>query len=70
MGWFTGIACLFWGVLLTARANYANGKNNVPRLKLSYKGKASLLFYLAIFVMPPSFFPSTPNANHQSFSLT
>lgn len=37
MGWFAGIACLFWGVLLTARANYANGKNNVPRLKLSYK---------------------------------
>uniref|UniRef100_A0A8C9PRT5 Semaphorin 3A n=1 Tax=Spermophilus dauricus TaxID=99837 RepID=A0A8C9PRT5_SPEDA len=37
MGWFTGIVCLFWGVLLTARANYQNGKNNVPRLKLSYK---------------------------------
>uniref|UniRef100_A0A8C2RV36 Semaphorin 3A n=1 Tax=Capra hircus TaxID=9925 RepID=A0A8C2RV36_CAPHI len=37
MGWFARIVCLFWGVLLTARANYQNGKNNVPRLKLSYK---------------------------------
>ncbi|PNI46336.1 SEMA3A isoform 4, partial [Pan troglodytes] len=37
MGWLTRIVCLFWGVLLTARANYQNGKNNVPRLKLSYK---------------------------------
>nr|KAF6419344.1 semaphorin 3A [Rousettus aegyptiacus] len=37
MGWFSRIVCLFWGVLLTARANYQNGKNNVPRLKLSYK---------------------------------
>uniref|UniRef100_K9J2R7 Putative semaphorin n=1 Tax=Desmodus rotundus TaxID=9430 RepID=K9J2R7_DESRO len=37
MGCFTKIVCLFWGVLLTTRANYQNGKNNVPRLKLSYK---------------------------------
>nr|XP_025842205.1 semaphorin-3A [Vulpes vulpes] len=37
MGWLARIACLFWGVLLTATANYQNGKNNVPRLKLSYK---------------------------------
>ncbi|XP_059253550.1 semaphorin-3A [Mustela nigripes] len=37
MGWFARIVSLFWGVLLTARANYQNGKNNVPRLKLSYK---------------------------------
>uniref|UniRef100_A0A2K6EZA3 Semaphorin 3A n=1 Tax=Propithecus coquereli TaxID=379532 RepID=A0A2K6EZA3_PROCO len=37
MGWLARIVCLFWGVLLTARANYQNGKNNVPRLKLSYK---------------------------------
>ncbi|GAB5568492.1 semaphorin-3A isoform X2 [Prionailurus iriomotensis] len=37
MGWFARIVCLFWGVLLTATANYQNGKNNVPRLKLSYK---------------------------------
>ncbi|ELW56305.1 Semaphorin-3A [Tupaia chinensis] len=36
MGWLTRIL-FFWGVLLTARANYLNGKNNVPRLKLSYK---------------------------------
>ncbi|XP_006896203.1 PREDICTED: semaphorin-3A isoform X2 [Elephantulus edwardii] len=37
MGWFTGIVCLFWGVLLTARGNYETSKSNVPRLKLSYK---------------------------------
>jgi hypothetical protein len=54
MGWFTGIVCLFWGVLLTARANYQNGKNNVPRLKLSYKGKSFFFFHVASFVMPPS----------------
>ncbi|KFO37541.1 Semaphorin-3A [Fukomys damarensis] len=37
MGWLARVVCIFWGALLTARANYAHRRNNVPRLKLSYK---------------------------------
>ncbi|MEE6481472.1 hypothetical protein FKM82_012879 [Ascaphus truei] len=37
MGSFTGIAFLFLGVSITTRVSCQNVKNNVPRLKLSYK---------------------------------
>ncbi|XP_067861124.1 semaphorin-3ab [Heptranchias perlo] len=37
MGWLTGILALFSSLLLPAEVNCQNGKNNVPRLKLSYK---------------------------------
>ncbi|NXF20506.1 SEM3A protein, partial [Rhodinocichla rosea] len=37
MGWLRGIALLSLGVLLAGRVNCQHVKNNVPRLKLSYK---------------------------------
>ncbi|XP_075713482.1 semaphorin-3A [Rhinoderma darwinii] len=37
MGSFTGIAFLFLGVSITTRVNCQNVKNNVPRVKLSYR---------------------------------
>ncbi|CAM5085879.1 unnamed protein product [Natator depressus] len=37
MSWLNRIALLFLGVLLAERVNCQHVKNNVPRLKLSYK---------------------------------
>lgn len=45
MGSFTGIAFLFLGVSITTRVNCQNVKNNVPRVKLSYRGKLIPLWY-------------------------
>lgn len=60
MGWLRGIALLSLGVLLAGRVNCQHVKNNVPRLKLSYKGKSVVLSHSRFASKPLLLAPSLP----------